>query len=170
MRSSRIAVSAFAVAALAASGLSAQQKSLNDQLIGTWNLVSWEQTRPDGSKSQRFGANPKGVQVFDANGRFYLMMARPDLPKFAASDPMKATPEEATQIVQGSLAYFGTYTVNEGDKTINLRMESSTFPNQVGGEQQRVIESLSGDELRYATTRSISGAGNRNTFVWKKAN
>jgi len=32
-------------------------------------------------------------------------------------------------IVQGSLAYFGTYSVSETDKTITSHIESSTFPN-----------------------------------------
>jgi hypothetical protein len=58
-----------------------QQKSLKDQLVGTWSLVAWEQTTKDGTKSQRFGANPKGVNVFDANGRVFVMFARPDCRK-----------------------------------------------------------------------------------------
>ncbi len=32
-----------------------QQKSLKDQLVGTWTLSSFELTRPDGSKSYLFG-------------------------------------------------------------------------------------------------------------------
>jgi hypothetical protein len=27
---------------------------------------------PDGSKLKQFGANPKGINVFDANGRFFF--------------------------------------------------------------------------------------------------
>jgi hypothetical protein len=27
--------------------------------------------RPDGSKLKQFGANPKGINVFDVNGRFF---------------------------------------------------------------------------------------------------
>jgi hypothetical protein len=32
-----------------------QQRALKEQLAGTWTLVSWEQTNPDGSKFQQFG-------------------------------------------------------------------------------------------------------------------
>jgi hypothetical protein len=56
----------------------AQQKSLKEQLVGTWTLVSSDQVRPDGSKLKQFGANPKGIDVFDANGRFFLMIASAD--------------------------------------------------------------------------------------------
>ena len=45
----------------------AQQKSLKEQLIGTWTLVSWDGTRQDGTKYSDFGDNPKGVNTFDAN-------------------------------------------------------------------------------------------------------
>ena len=55
---------------LSASDSLAQQKSLKEQLVGTWTLVSSDQMRLDGSKLKQFGANPKGINVFDANGRF----------------------------------------------------------------------------------------------------
>ena len=109
----------IALALLPGSALS-QQKSLKDQLVGTWNVVSVEQTNKDGTKSQRFGANPKGVYTFDANGRFFVMFVRPDLPKIASNNPTTATPEEAKAIVAGSIAYSGTYTVDEAGKAIEL--------------------------------------------------
>ena len=75
--------------ALSASDLRAQQKSLKDQLVGSWTLVAWERINPDGSKVQGFGANPKGVTTFDANGRFSLIFLRSDLPKLASNDRLK---------------------------------------------------------------------------------
>lgn len=142
----------------------AQQKSLKDQLVGTWTLTSWEQVRADGSKLKRFGENPKGVAQFDAGGRFFLMLARPDLPKIASNSPTNPTPEEAKALVGGSLAYYGTYTVSEADKTIILRIESSTFPNQVGNEQKRIIGSLTADELKYSNPVATSGGQIVTTF------
>jgi hypothetical protein len=43
----------------------------------------------------------KGITVFDANGRNYIMEARPDLPKIASNNPSTPTPEEAKAIVGG---------------------------------------------------------------------
>ncbi len=34
-------------------------------LVGTWTWASVEIVRPDGSRTQPFGANPKGNIVFD---------------------------------------------------------------------------------------------------------
>ena len=94
--------------ALSSATATGQQKSLKEQLVGTWTLVSLEQVRPDGSKQQNYGSNPKGVHVFAPNGRFYLMFSRPDLPKIASNDRMRATAEEHKAIWEGSIAYFGT--------------------------------------------------------------
>jgi hypothetical protein len=136
---------------------SAQQKTLKEQLVGTWTVVSWEQVRPDGSKLQRFGANPNGINVFDASGRFFVMFARRDLPKIVSNDPMKATPEENKALMEGSIAYYGTYTVNEPDKVVTFRIEASSFPNQVGAEQKRTITGLTAEELKLQNTNVLSG-------------
>lgn len=147
-------------------GAAAQQKSLKDQLVGTWTAVSWEQTYKDGKKSQRFGTNPKGVNVFDANGRFYIALVRPDLAKVASNNPETATPDEAKAIVAGSISYYGTYTVNEADKTFTLHVEASSYPN-VAGDQKRTISSLTADELKYGNP--ISTSGGQIQYVFKRA-
>jgi Lipocalin-like domain len=135
----------------------AQTKSIKDQLVGNWTLVSWEQVLKDSTKQQNFGANPKGIASFDANGRFFVMFARPDLPKIASTERTKVTPQEAQAINVGSIAYFGTYTVDEPSKTVSLKIESSTYPNQLGTETKRVITSLTADELKYTNTTPIGG-------------
>src|SRR4030095_2795630 len=115
------AVAALALALLPSSAVG-QQKSLKDQLVGTWTLVSTDNV-------QNFGANPKGMLVFDGNGRYALVFMRSDLPKFTASTADKGTAEENKAVMQGMVAHFGTYTVNEADKIITSRAEGSWFPN-----------------------------------------
>jgi hypothetical protein len=149
-------ITAMGLALLPGSAL-AQQKSLKEQLVGTWTVVSWEQERPDGSKFQRFGANPNGVHVFDANGRYVVMFAHPDLPKIASNNPSTPTPEELKGLVGRSIAYYGTYTVDEGAKVITLRVEASSFPNQVGADNKRTITSLTAGELKYQNTTPLTG-------------
>jgi hypothetical protein len=160
------AITALGLSLLPGNAL-AQTKSLKEQLVGTWIVVSWEQINKDGTKSQRFGANPKGVNSFDANGHFFIMFARPDLPKLSSNDPTNPTPEEAKAITVGSVAYFGTYTVDEPTKTISLKIESSSLPNQLGIDQKRVITSLTADELKYTNITAVADAGKINT-VYKR--
>jgi hypothetical protein len=88
------------------------QTAAND-LVGTWTLVSITIER-DGTKTDYYGPNPQGQLMYDSNGRISLIITRSDLPKFASNNREAGTPEENKAIVQGSLAYFGTYMVEGG--------------------------------------------------------
>lgn len=134
-----------------------QQKTLKEQLVGTWTYVSVDTVRPDGGRVPIFGPNPQGVASFDSNGRYILLTSRAGLPKFASNNRMEGTPEENKAVVQGSIAHFGRYTVNEADKTITFHIEASTFPNWNGAEQKRPF-TLTEDELKWTTAASSGGS------------
>jgi Lipocalin-like domain len=151
---------------LSASNSLAQQKSLKEQLLGTWTLVSSDQVRADGSKLKQFGANPKGINVFDANGRFFLMMASADNSQIASNGRGKTNSEEDGLTVE-SIAYYGTYTVDEEVNVISLHLDASTFPNQIGTDQKRNVTFLTADELKYSSPAAISGVQVHQ--VWKRA-
>lgn len=146
----------------------AQHKSLKEQLIGTWRLVSSHNVRKDGSKLDIYGLNPKGILIYTSDGYFALVNTRSDLPKLASNSRDRGTPEENKAVVQGSIAYFGTYSVNETDKVITAKIEGSTFANMIGGpDQKRIITSLTEDELKFTNPASTSGATLE--VVWKRA-
>jgi hypothetical protein len=65
------------------------------------------------------------------------------------------------------IAFYGTYTVNEGDKTVTTLIEGSSYPNLIGAEQKRVITSLTPDELRY--TNPTTSTGTKAEAVWRRA-
>lgn len=149
------AIMALGVALSTGSAIS-QQKSLKDQLVGTWTITAQDQTLSNGTKIQAFGANPKGILVFDANGRFYQITARQDLPKLSSNSRLNPTPEEAKAIAIGTFALAGTYTTDEAKKTFTVRPEVSTFANLVGTDQNWTIVSIMPDELKY----SLEALGN----------
>jgi Lipocalin-like domain len=154
-------------AALLPSSAVAQQKSIKDQVVGSWIFVSAQDVKPDGSKVDPWGPNPKGAATYDANGRFTFMIMRSDLPKFASNNRAQATAEEGKAVAQGMIAFYGTYTVNEADKTLTTRIEGSSYPNLIGGEQKRVITSLTADEMRY--TNPTTSTGTKAEAVWRRA-
>jgi hypothetical protein len=154
-------------AGLSASDVLAQQTLLKEQLVGTWLLVSSDQVRPDGSKLKQFGANPKGINVFDPNGRFLVMIASADNSQIAARDSAKANSEEIGGLIAESIAYYGTYTVNEAEKVVLFHLDASTFPNQIGTDQKRIITSLTANELKCTSPAAVSGAQVHQ--VWKRA-
>ena len=143
----------------------AQQKSLKEQLVGTWIYVSSTSTRADGSKTEN--PNLKGIVIYTSDGHFALVSVRADLPKFANPDRARATAEEAQAVVAGSIAYYGTYSINEVEKVITPKVEGSTFANMIGTDQKRIITSLTADELKFTNPRTPAGVTLE--FVWKRA-
>src|SRR5882757_2139263 len=130
--------------ALSAGDAMAQQRSLKDQLVGTWTLVSTEDTAANGTKRQPWGANPKGIHIFEAGGRYATLGGNSDRPKFKiASQP---TTEELAATTRDYYANFGTWSVNEADKTLTRRYESALRTNNEG-EAVKETFSLAGDAL-----------------------
>jgi Lipocalin-like domain len=124
-------------------------------LVGTWTFVSVDSVRPDGTRVQSYGPNPKGLIIFDSKGRFAYLLTRPGRPKFAANSREQGTPEENKATVQGSIGYSGTYSVS--DKTLIFKIEAATYPNAEGTEQKRAITTLTGDQLKYSNSTSTMG-------------
>src|SRR3974390_2029446 len=87
--------SALGVALLAGNAV-AQHKTLKEQLVGTWVLESNVAMHPDGTKTDVFGPNPKGmyIYIFDSSGRVALLITRSDLPKFASNKRTTGTADE----------------------------------------------------------------------------
>jgi len=161
-------VTVFAVVMpFAALNTCAQQKGANtaEQLIGLWALVS-VQTEQDGKTTEPFGPNPKGLFIFDRSGRYAILQFLPGLPKFASNKRDKGTPEENKAVVVGSLAHFGTYSVNEKEGSFSVRPEASTFPNWIGIDQKRVF-SVSKDELKIINPSGSRGG--TSTLILKRA-
>jgi hypothetical protein len=144
-----------------------QQKSLKEQLVGTWTIVSNINVAPDGTKRQIFGANPKGILIFESNGRYAQIFVRPDRPKFKANNRLQGTPEEIKAAYEGALVHFGTWSVTETDKTIVVKTEGALYPNQEGTEGKRTIVSLTTDDLKLANP--ASGAGGTTEAIFRRA-
>ena len=164
--------SAFAfAAALLGSGLVlgagalAEQKSLREQLTGSWIFVSSTTKAPDGSPL--WGANPKGIVTFTKSGRYSSHLMRSDRPKFAANSRAKGTPEENKAAVLGNISSYGTYTVDEAKKTFTIRFEGSSYPNLEGTVQTRPFE-IAGNELRVTNPAPTVG-GPPSNIVYRRA-
>jgi Lipocalin-like domain len=79
---------------LAAGGAAAQ--TVKD-LVGAWTIVSMT-VEGEGKKSEPFGPNPIGTQIYDSSGRFASILMRSDLPKVASNNRATSTPEESQKI------------------------------------------------------------------------
>ena len=133
-------------------------------LVGAWEQVGNISTNAQGEKRDAFGSSPKGQALFTNDGRFAVILHRADLPKFAGNNRLQGTPEEYKTIVTGSIALYGSFTVE--DKTLHMKVEGSTFPNWVGTIQKRPIPKLTTDEMVF--TNSIGSSGGQNEVSFKR--
>jgi hypothetical protein len=105
----------------------------------------------------------------DRNGRISVQFIGSDLPKFASNDRLEGTPGENKAAVQGILCYFGTYSVNDADRSPNIHIESSSFPNWRGADQKRFL-TLTEDEMKWINhNASTGGPSFTGHTVWKRA-
>ena len=158
-----IATSSLALAFATHAGSAFGQGS--KELVGSWTLIS-AKVEQRGQIVEPFGSSPKGILTFDRNGRFSMVVTRSDLPKIASNNRAAGTQEENKAVVQGSIAYFGTYSVREPDRLFVVHVEGSTFPNWVGTDQKRIF-SIAGDELKYTNSDRSSGEGTA-LVIWKR--
>ena len=144
---------------------SAQQKSLKEQLTGTWTIVSNDNTASNGTKRQPFGPNPKGYMVLSPEGRYVQILTNLDRPKFAINSRLEGTAEENKLAVHGTTATFGTWSVDEASKILIIRNEGGMFPNQVGTDSNRTFI-LVGEELK--VSNPTPGSGGKAESVFKR--
>ena len=149
-------------------GAFAQQRPAKEQIVGAWTLVSVTSEMDDGKKGEPFGPAPKGMIVFSNDGHFSLYQSRAEIAKIAANDRAKATPEEAQSIVASSIAYYGTYSIDENTKVMVVNIAASTYANVAAiPNQKRTITLLTPDELKFDNPRTPNGMTLRT--AWKRA-
>ena len=142
-----------------------QKQSFKEQLVGTWTLVSWERKKGDGTKVERYGTSPKGIAFFDAGGRYIITVMRSDRAKYASNALWRGTPEENKETADGTITYFGAYSISEADSSIAIHVEGSSFPNWNGSDQKRSV-AIAGDQL---TLTVRPPAGDVIDVTWKRA-
>jgi hypothetical protein len=142
-----------------------ESQSLKGQLVGTWLLASWEQRKGDGTKVQRYGENPVGIAFFDSGGRYIITVMRSDRAKYASDALWQGTAEENKATADGTITYFGTYSVSEADSSIAIHIDGSSFPNWNGVDQKRIV-AIAGDQL---TLTVRPPTGEIVDVVWRRA-
>ncbi len=125
------------------------------QLVGVWDLVSYEDHRPNGEVLQRWGQHPSGVLTYSASGRMAVQFMRDPRPTFAAGRVWgrdnqtllpTASAAEIRDAYAGYYAYFGTYDVDERARAVTHHIKSSLRSHEVGTDNVRPFE-LAGDRL-----------------------
>ena len=114
-------------------GVVAQQKSLKEQIQGPWSLASCNNTNAKGKKNVNCANNNlRSILILAGNGNYAVTIiagGRKD-----ANDPAMA-------------ANFGTWSVNEADKTLTRHFVGAREPANEGRDS-KVNISLNEGEMR----------------------
>ncbi len=120
-----------------------------DRFIGVWRLISCELKTKSGSVTYPYGENPIGRITYDKAGRMSAQLMRPGRrgsshktsAGFRASDP-----DELREAVNGFIAYYGTYDIDESSRTVIHHVQACLIPSWVGTDLKRTYE-FSGNRL-----------------------
>jgi hypothetical protein len=142
------ALTAIGLSATFAAGLAllqgsavAQQKSLKEQIQGPWSLASCNSTNAKGEKLDFCANNPKGTLILAGNGNY--------------SGTINAGGRKDAN-APGTVSTFGTWSVNEADKTLNRHIVGSNNPI-LEGKDFKVNISLNGEEMRLVGDTNAAG-------------
>ena len=157
----------------AARSPSSTQRSVKDLLVGVWTVLLVDGKKADGTQVPLFGPDPIGSLTFTANGRFsWQVMRTNNRPPFKSNNRDTGTADENKATVQGTLSFFGTYTVDEAAKAIDVRIEGDSFPNSEGSRGRWVVAQINDDTLTYdvpiAETAIPGAAYTSIENIWKK--
>jgi hypothetical protein len=153
----RYTLAAIAVAlplALVA-GEAAAQPTMKS-VAGTYSAVS----------NPAFGDKPRGQMILAPDGHYNLVITRQKIAPVAAGARNKGTDAENKALVDGSIAHYGKYTIDDGGKAITFHVDVSSFPNWDGKPQKRALK-VSGDSLTYTVTAPSTG-GAPIDATWKR--
>jgi hypothetical protein len=124
--------------------------SISGRLVGTWSFASSVNTRKDGSTFDRWGADPRGIFMFDRGGNYAQIIVGSESKVFGAK----------------TFCAFGTYSVDDAKKLLVTRIVSCSAPKLAGTTQNRDIMLLTADEFKYSNPLTSLGAVAE--VLWKR--
>jgi hypothetical protein len=134
------------------------------QFIGAWSLVSWRAIAPDGAISHPYGDDAVGQIIYQPEGRMTASLMRRERQRFASNDRLQATPAEREAAYRDFLSYFGSFSVQEAEKTVTHHVEGATFPNWRGTDLVRTFRFADG----HLTLSLVRADGTVHELVWAR--
>lgn len=137
---------------------------LQEQLIGTWALVSYQDEDENGKIFYPLGKDATGFIMYNPDGYMSAQLMQQGRPAYASGDLHTGTKDEMAEAAHGYLAYAGKYKLDEENQTVYHTMNVSMNPTWLGDTQPRVFK-LDGNTL------SIENGNNPNQkLVWQRVN
>ena len=135
------------------------------KFVGSWSLMSWTLTAPDGRIEFPYGEDAVGCIMYTPEGRMAAHLMRRQRDLFRSDNRRESTPEERAAAFLDFFSYCGPYKLQpDAWDTITHRVEACSFPNWVGTDLVRNFR-FEGDSL---TLWAALASGAKNILVWKR--
>jgi hypothetical protein len=123
-----------------------EANAIRERLLGSWSLVSWEERDQTGRVNYPLGPKATGQLIYTRDARMSAQLMRPGSRRFATDDWRQATTADKSSAWGDYFGYFGTFSIDVGNKAVVHHIEGSWFPNLVGTDQVRHFR-FDGDRL-----------------------
>lgn len=136
-------------------------------LVGTWELVAWENVAGDGTTTPFGGASSTGRLVYTPDGFMSAHIAFGDRPLSGTGDPLGGSDERLLAAFRTFIAYSGRYRV-EGDEAVH-DVDLSLWPDWVGQQQRRTVSWEDGLLVLTPPPMEVGGVTNFLRLRWRRA-
>ena len=129
-----------------------EKASGKDSIVGRWTLMIADDVGKEGNKIPGFGPLPNGTAMFGSDGRYSL-----ELKSSSGKEP--------------SLTCSGTYTLDDGAKTLTLRVDQSSASNWRRTTQAGKLNFLTSDYLGWTQSTPLVASADfaGAELIWRRA-
>ena len=136
---------------------------MNETLVGTWRLVSYETNEQGGKRGKPYG-DAVGRLDYDEHGNMSGQVMRPGRPRVELGD---GGAQQIRAAYLGYIAYFGTYEVAPDGRSVVHHVQGSLNSAWVGGQQVRRMRFEEGRLVLSADVHK-SGETVTHTLTWER--
>lgn len=137
-------------------------------LVGAWELVSWQLAVDGEARSHGFGDHVTGQLLYLASGQMSAILSDPERARVSV-EPLAAAPvDERAEAARAYVSYGGRWSV-QGDQVVH-HVEFCLLPNWVGTDLVRTV-TWSDADLVLSTAPELDPKGRTltNRLVWRRA-
>jgi hypothetical protein len=133
-------------------------------ITGTWDLTSIYDEE-NGDEVGVFGANPRGRLTLDKAG-FFSFVILTSTPLTSPRLSRSTEPVTAGTVGPGTLAYYGTYTVDE-TQTIRFHIRNGLTQGWKDADREASFE-LSGDTMSFVSSFGSLTGSDYSRLTWRR--
>ena len=141
---------------------------LSDTLPGTWQLLSRIDLTPSGERRPEpsLGEDPVALLIYDRTGHFAAQFMRRDRSVEVPDGPSGGRNNSRAQ--GGYDAYFGTYRVDDGTRTVTQTLTGALSREHVGAVLTRAMDVVGDTLVITLETGAADGTLVTRTLTWRR--